>query len=96
MLRGPGIAGLLLPALLFSLLCPKLAQTENILAIFSYTFGSSYLLITPFLKSLVQRGHQLTVISAVKEMPHIEGVHHIRVPKLDMLRQCNDPLRTVT
>jgi len=96
MLRGPGIAGLLLPALLFGLLCPKVAETENILAIFSYTFGSSYLLITPFLKSLVQRGHQLTVISAVKEMPHIEGVHHIRVPKLDMLRQCNDPLRTVT
>jgi len=96
MFRGPGIAGLLLPALLFGLLCPKLAETENILAIFSYTFGSSYLLITPFLKSLVQRGHQLTVISAVKEMPHIEGVHHIRVPKLDMLRQCNDHLRTVT
>ncbi|XP_016949796.1 UDP-glycosyltransferase UGT4 [Drosophila biarmipes] len=88
MFRGPGIGGLLLPALLcFGLLCPQPAETENILAIFSYTFGSSYLLITPFLKHLVQRGHQLTVISSVKEMPHIEGVHHIRVQKLDMLTQ---------
>ncbi|XP_016974957.2 UDP-glycosyltransferase UGT4 [Drosophila rhopaloa] len=84
---GSGIAGLLLPALIFGLLGPKLAETENILAIFSYTFGSSYLLITPYLKSLAQRGHQLTVISSVSEMPHIEGVHHIRVPKLDMLME---------
>ncbi|XP_017032211.1 UDP-glycosyltransferase UGT5 isoform X1 [Drosophila kikkawai] len=85
MTRGPGIAGLLLPALLCGLLCPQLARTENILAIFSYTFGSSYLLITPYLKSIVQRGHQLTLISATTEMPEIEGVHHIRVAKLDML-----------
>ncbi|XP_017005920.2 UDP-glycosyltransferase UGT4 isoform X1 [Drosophila takahashii] len=87
MFGGPGIAGLLLPVLLLGVLCPKLAETENILAIFSYTFGSSYLLITPFLKNIVQRGHQLTVISSVAEMPHIEGVHHLRVKKLDMLMQ---------
>nr|NP_001262470.1 UDP-glycosyltransferase family 303 member A1, isoform B [Drosophila melanogaster]NP_652621.1 UDP-glycosyltransferase family 303 member A1, isoform A [Drosophila melanogaster]AAF54598.1 UDP-glycosyltransferase family 303 member A1, isoform A [Drosophila melanogaster]AGB95852.1 UDP-glycosyltransferase family 303 member A1, isoform B [Drosophila melanogaster] len=85
MFSGPGIAGLLLTVLLFGLLCPKLTNAENILAVFSYTFGSSYLLITPFLRNLVQRGHQLTLISAVTIMPHIEGVHHIRVPKLDML-----------
>ncbi|XP_017113953.1 UDP-glycosyltransferase UGT4 [Drosophila elegans] len=87
MSRGPGIAGLLLPALILGLLCPRLAETENILAIFSYTFGSSYLLVTPYLKNLAQRGHQLTVISSVADMPDIEAVHHIRVPKLDMLKQ---------
>ncbi|KAH8248194.1 hypothetical protein KR038_004379 [Drosophila bunnanda] len=87
MTRGPGIAGLLIPALLGGLLCPQLATTENILAIFSYTFGSSYLLITPYIRSLVERGHQLTLISSTTEMPEIEGVHHIRVAKLDELRQ---------
>ncbi|XP_020812946.1 UDP-glucuronosyltransferase 2B20 isoform X2 [Drosophila serrata] len=85
MTRGLGIAGLLLPALLCGLLCPQLARTENILAIFSYTFGSSYLLITPYIRSLVERGHQVTLISSSTEMPEIEGVHHIRVAKLDML-----------
>lgn len=93
MFSGPGIAGLLLTVLLFGLLCPKLTNAENILAVFSYTFGSSYLLITPFLRNLVQRGHQLTLISAVTIMPHIEGVHHIRVPKLDMLMKSNEPQR---
>ncbi|XP_017039759.1 UDP-glycosyltransferase UGT4 [Drosophila ficusphila] len=87
MSRGTGIAALLLPALIFGLLCPKLVDTENILAIFSYTFDSSYLLVVPYLRSLVERGHQLTVISSVTEMPHIEGVHHIRVAKLDILKQ---------
>ncbi|KAH8243489.1 hypothetical protein KR032_007779 [Drosophila birchii] len=87
MTRGPVIAGLLLPALFCGMLFPQLARSENILAIFSYTFGSSYLLITPYLRSLVQRGHQLTLITATTEMPDIEGVHHIRVDKLDMLKK---------
>ncbi|EDV49559.1 UDP-glucuronosyltransferase 2C1 [Drosophila erecta] len=87
MLSGPGIAGVLLTILLLGLLCPKLTNAENILAVFSYTFGSSYLLITPYLRNLIQRGHQVTLISAVTIMPHIEGVHHIRVPRLDMLME---------
>ncbi|KAH8294658.1 hypothetical protein KR018_000890 [Drosophila ironensis] len=83
-----GFAGLLfLTLLLFGLQGPGLVESENILAVFSYTFGSSYLLITPFLRGLIQRGHQLTIISAKTHLPHIEGAHHIRVARLDQQMQ---------
>ncbi|KAH8277055.1 hypothetical protein KR026_004440, partial [Drosophila bipectinata] len=83
-----GFSRLLFPTLLLvCLLEPQIVKSENILGIFSYTFGSSYLLIEPYLRQLVQRGHQLTIISAVTHLPHIEGAHHIRVARLDQQMQ---------
>ncbi|XP_017142585.1 UDP-glucuronosyltransferase 1-9 [Drosophila miranda] len=84
MVRRMCFAGLLVVALLGQ----QTAQTANILAVFAYTFGSSYVLVRPYLQNLVQRGHQLTVISApVSYMGDIEGVQHIRVESLKKLSE---------
>ncbi|XP_034663182.1 UDP-glucuronosyltransferase [Drosophila subobscura] len=79
-----GFAGLLVVVLLGQ----HTAQTANILAVFTYAWGSSYVLVRPYIQQLVARGHRVTMISApVSYMPDIEGVQHIRVAKLKELTE---------
>ncbi|XP_023034773.1 UDP-glycosyltransferase UGT5 [Drosophila willistoni] len=61
----------------------RLAQSSDILAIAAYTFPSPYLVWTPYLRALVERGHQVTMVSSVGVLDDIEGVRHIRLPQLD-------------
>jgi len=65
------------------LLCSRITQSANILAVFAYTFGTPYMVVKPYIKALIAKGHNITVISSVRFLPDIEGVRHIRVPKLD-------------
>ncbi|XP_034487524.1 2-hydroxyacylsphingosine 1-beta-galactosyltransferase-like [Drosophila innubila] len=65
------------------LLCSRVTQSANILGIFSYTFGTPYLVVKPYIKALIAKGHNVTVISSVRFLPDIEGVRHIRVSNLD-------------
>ncbi|XP_046865337.1 UDP-glycosyltransferase UGT5 [Drosophila willistoni] len=65
----------------------SLTHAENILAIFSYAVGAPYLLVRPLIKRLVERGHEVTVVSSAMYFPTINGTHHIRVHKLDQLMQ---------
>ncbi|XP_016949775.1 UDP-glucosyltransferase 2-like [Drosophila biarmipes] len=60
-----------------------LAQAANILAIFPFHYGSSFLVVRPLIKTLLERGHNVTFITP-EGMPHdIEGVRHIRIHKLN-------------
>ncbi|XP_023036445.1 UDP-glycosyltransferase UGT5 isoform X1 [Drosophila willistoni] len=82
------ISGILDNARLFIItivLSVQLTKADNILAIFSYASGSPYLLVRPLIKELVDRGHQITVVSAAKYFPTIDGTRHIRVFELDHL-----------
>ncbi|XP_068156327.1 UDP-glycosyltransferase UGT5-like [Drosophila tropicalis] len=58
-------------------------QADHILAIFSYAFSSPYLVVWPLIKELVDRGHQVTVISGQNHFPTIDGTHHIHVHMID-------------
>ncbi|EDW15711.1 UDP-glycosyltransferase UGT5 [Drosophila mojavensis] len=73
-------------ALLVIGVCVQQALAANILAIFSYCSASSFLLLTPYMTTLVQKGHQVTIISAGKKyFADIDGARHIRVSALDHL-----------
>lgn len=69
-------------ALLVLGLQAQLAYGANILAIFSYSFPSPFLLVTPYMEALVRQGHQVTIISSPLHLSNIDGAHHIRVHKL--------------
>ncbi|EDX14065.1 GD18377 [Drosophila simulans] len=58
-------------------------QAANILGIFSYHLSSHNLVVLPLARALVKRGHNVTLITPVGMPPDIEGVRHIRVPKLN-------------
>nr|AAY54840.1 IP11703p [Drosophila melanogaster] len=58
-------------------------QAANILGIFSYHFSSHNLVVRPLANALVKRGHNVTLITPVGMPTDIEGVRHIRVPKLN-------------
>ncbi|XP_034484460.1 UDP-glucuronosyltransferase 2C1-like [Drosophila innubila] len=60
-------------------------QSANILAIFSYTFSTPYLVVKPYIKALIAKGHNVTVISSVNLLPDIDGVRHIRAAALDQV-----------
>lgn len=79
MLGLPGAALLVLG------LYVQLAHGANILAIFSYSFPSPYLLVAPYMKALVDQGHRVTIISSPYHLSNIDGAHHIRVQKLGQL-----------
>ncbi|XP_068158071.1 UDP-glycosyltransferase UGT4-like [Drosophila tropicalis] len=66
-------------------LITRQTQADHILAIFSYAFSSPYLVVRPLIKELVERGHEVTVISGTKHFPTIDGAHHIRVLRMDNL-----------
>lgn len=72
-------------ALLSLVLCMRLVQSANILAIFTYTFSTPYLVVIPYVQALVDNGHNITIISPVENLPDIKDVRHIRVPALDRL-----------
>ncbi|XP_017083962.2 uncharacterized protein LOC108116535 [Drosophila eugracilis] len=59
-----------------------LVQAADILGIFSFHLTSNFLVIRPFVKALVKRGHNVTLITPEGFPPDIEGVRHIRVAKL--------------
>ncbi|XP_068156328.1 UDP-glycosyltransferase UGT5-like [Drosophila tropicalis] len=63
----------------------RITRADNILAVFSFGVESPYILVRPLVQALVQRGHQLTVISAEKYLSPINGTKHIRVKKLNNL-----------
>ncbi|XP_043654376.1 UDP-glycosyltransferase UGT5-like [Drosophila teissieri] len=58
-------------------------QAASILGIFSYHFSSHSLVLRPLARALVKRGHNVTLITPVGMPADIEGVRHIRVPKLN-------------
>lgn len=72
-------------ALLMLVLCMRLIESANILAIFTYTFSTPYLVVIPYIQALVDNGHNITIISPVENLPDIKDVRHIRVPALDRL-----------
>ncbi|XP_030571735.1 UDP-glucuronosyltransferase 2B15-like [Drosophila novamexicana] len=74
-------------ALLIFSLCLQLTHAANILAVFSYSFPSPFLLVAPYMKALVQKGHQVTIISARNHLANIDGARHIRVEMLDQLME---------
>ncbi|EDV54001.2 uncharacterized protein Dere_GG12426 [Drosophila erecta] len=59
-----------------------LAQGAQILGIFPYYYGSPFLVVRPWIEALVQRGHNVTLITPDGMLPDMEGVRHIRVQKL--------------
>ncbi|KAH8414352.1 hypothetical protein KR215_003852 [Drosophila sulfurigaster] len=72
-------------ALLAFVLCTRSTQSENILALFSYTFSTPYTVVKPYIKALVHNGHNVTIISSKELLPDIENVRHIRVAALDRI-----------
>lgn len=72
-------------ALLTLVLCTPFAGSANILAIFTYTFSTPYLVAIPYLEALINNGHNITIISPAENLPDIHGVRHIRVPAMDRL-----------
>ncbi|KAH8406764.1 hypothetical protein KR222_010006, partial [Zaprionus bogoriensis] len=68
-------------------LCGQLGHGANILAVFSYSFPSPFLLVAPYMKALVRKGHQVTIISSVSHLPDIDGARHIRIQMLDQLAE---------
>ncbi|XP_017015523.2 UDP-glycosyltransferase UGT4 isoform X2 [Drosophila takahashii] len=59
------------------------AQAASILGIFSYHLSSHFLVLRTFAGALVKRGHNVTLITPEGMPPDIEGVRHIRIPKLN-------------
>ncbi|XP_034488823.1 UDP-glucuronosyltransferase 2B15 [Drosophila innubila] len=74
-------------ALLVLGLCLQLTYAANILAVFTYTSHSPFLLVEPYMRALVRNGHQITIVSSVKPLEDIDGARHIRVPMLDQLME---------
>lgn len=72
-------------ALLTLVLCARFVESANILAIFTYTFSTPYLVVLPYIEALINNGHNITIISPVDNLPDIHGVRHIRVPAIDRL-----------
>lgn len=72
-------------AFLTLIVCTSLAASANILAIFAYSSSISYLVVVPYIKALINNGHNITWISTVGHLPDIEGVRHIRILALDRL-----------
>ncbi|XP_065722045.2 UDP-glycosyltransferase UGT4, partial [Drosophila suzukii] len=59
------------------------AEAANILGIFSYHLSSHFLVLRSFSRALVERGHNVTLITPEGMPPDIDGVRHIRIPKLN-------------
>lgn len=83
-MKSARVAGVLLALLL----CTRISQSANILAIFSYSFSTPYLVVQPYIKALIAKGHNVTIISSVKFISDIDGVRHIRAAALDQVIEC--------
>lgn len=81
------MVGRIAKALLALGLCLQLTYAANILAVFTYTSPSPFLLVAPYMRALVRNGHQITIVSSVKLLADIDGARHIRVPMLDQLME---------
>lgn len=60
----------------------NLAESAKILGVFPYHYSSAYLVVRPWIEALVERGHNVTLITPDGMLPDLEGVRHIRVYKL--------------
>ncbi|KAH8280821.1 hypothetical protein KR054_000254, partial [Drosophila jambulina] len=63
------------------------APAADILAVFPYRLPSPYQVVRPLVRSLIERGHRVTMITPMGMPPDIEGVRHLRVPMLNKLMQ---------
>ncbi|XP_017031367.1 UDP-glucosyltransferase 2 [Drosophila kikkawai] len=60
-----------------------LSQAANILGVFPYWQPSPFQVVRPLVRALVDRGHNVTMITPVGMPADIEGVRHIRVAMLN-------------
>ncbi|KAH8280819.1 hypothetical protein KR054_000256 [Drosophila jambulina] len=67
---------------LYMILHGDLLQATNILGVFPYCQSYPFQMVRPLVRALIERGHSVTIISAVGIPPDIEGVRHIRVAML--------------
>ncbi|KAH8278409.1 hypothetical protein KR018_002713, partial [Drosophila ironensis] len=79
-------------ALVFSLLL-QLAVGANILAIFPYRIASPFLAVRPLIRALIERGHNLTLISPLNTLEEIKGARYIGVPELNQQMQGESSLK---
>ncbi|KAH8278406.1 hypothetical protein KR018_002702 [Drosophila ironensis] len=63
----------------------ELHRTEaaSILGVFPFRHNTGAQFVRPLLQALIERGHQVTMISPVNNPPDIEGIRHVRVPMLN-------------
>ncbi|KAH8241268.1 hypothetical protein KR032_005719, partial [Drosophila birchii] len=61
----------------------ELALAARILGVFPFRHNSPFQVVRPVLRALVDRGHNVTMISPEGFPADIEGVRHIRVAKLN-------------
>ncbi|KAH8383543.1 hypothetical protein KR009_009259, partial [Drosophila setifemur] len=61
----------------------ELAQASNILGVFPYRLPSAFQVVRPLMKALTEKGHNVTMITPQDMFDDIEGVRHIRIPKLN-------------
>ncbi|KAH8280820.1 hypothetical protein KR054_000257 [Drosophila jambulina] len=61
----------------------NLSLAANILGVFPYWQRSPFKVVRPLVRALVERGHNVTLITPVGIPPDIEGVRHIRVAMLN-------------
>ncbi|KAH8383551.1 hypothetical protein KR009_009266 [Drosophila setifemur] len=64
-----------------------LAQTANILAVFPYRYISGFQVVSPLIRALAERGHNVTMISPLSAAANFEGVRHIQVPRLNKIME---------
>ncbi|KAH8385668.1 hypothetical protein KR200_006616 [Drosophila serrata] len=61
----------------------ELVQAARILGVFPFRHSSPFQIVRPVLRALVERGHNVTMISPEGIPEDIEGMRHIRVEKLN-------------
>ncbi|XP_044314895.1 uncharacterized protein LOC108051561 [Drosophila rhopaloa] len=60
-----------------------LAQAANILGIFPFHCPSPFLVVRPLIQALLNRGHNVTLITPEGMLTDLKGARHIRIPKLN-------------
>ncbi|KAI8116886.1 UDP-glucuronosyltransferase 2B10 [Lucilia cuprina] len=65
----------------------KINESAKILAVFPFPGRSQYILVQPFLKTLAQRGHELTVINAYPAKDNIKNYRDIAVMEIHNVQE---------
>ncbi|KAH8280823.1 hypothetical protein KR054_000260 [Drosophila jambulina] len=68
---------------LYVVLHGDLSQAANILGVFPYWRPSPFQMVLPLIRALVERGHNVTMITPNGILDDIEGARHIRVAMLN-------------
>lgn len=66
----------------------NLNESAKILAVFPFPGRSQYILVQPFLKTLAERGHKLTVINAYPGKENIENYRDVAVLEIHKIQEC--------